>query len=275
MIAALRKHWPEYLIEAFGLGVFMLAAVLVTALLEHPGSPVRRAMPDPFLRRVLIGVAMGLTAVCIIYSPWGRRSGAHLNPAFTLVFLRLGKIAPADAAWYAIAQFAGGVLGVVVAAAIIGGGVRAPEVSYAVTAPGPAGVATAFVGEAIISALLMAMVLVATNTDRLAPWTGVLAGVLIALYITFEAPYSGMSMNPARTLASALPAMRWDALWLYFVAPPVGMFLAAETYVAVRGARSVLCAKLCHDNSANCIFRCGYCRHAASAVDPEEVRDAR
>ena len=49
------------------------------------------------------------------------------------------------------------------------------------------------------------------------------AGALVALYIIFEAPLSGMSMNPARTVASALPAHVWTDAWIYFLAPPLGM----------------------------------------------------
>ena len=91
------QHWPEYLLEAAGLGLFMISACLVTVLLEYPSSPVRQALPDPWVRRLLIGIAMGLTAISLIYSPLGKRSGAHLNPAVTLTFLRLGKIEPWDA----------------------------------------------------------------------------------------------------------------------------------------------------------------------------------
>ncbi|MGH7166316.1 MAG: aquaporin, partial [Nitrospiraceae bacterium] len=105
---ALARHWPEYLMEAAGLAVFMISAAVFTTVLEHPASPVRQAITDPVLRRALIGLAMGLTAIGIIYSPWGKQSGAHLNPAVTLTFLRLGKIQVADALFYVLAQFAGG-----------------------------------------------------------------------------------------------------------------------------------------------------------------------
>jgi aquaporin Z len=96
----LRKHWPEYLIEACGLGVFIISACLFATLLEHPAAPVHRLVAEPVLRRALMGAAMGLTAITIIYSPWGQRSGAHLNAAVTFTFFRLGKIAPSDAAFY-------------------------------------------------------------------------------------------------------------------------------------------------------------------------------
>lgn len=245
--------------EAAGLGFFMLSACVVTVAIEHPDSTVRQALSDPLLRRALIGVAMGLTAIAIIYSPFGKRSGAHLNPAVTLTFWRLGKIEDRDAVCYVVAQFVGGALGVAVAAALVGTRLLAHDtVNYAVTQPGEAGRWVAFAAEFAISFGLMLTVLVVSNRRDLNRHTGLFAGALVALYITFEAPLSGMSMNPARTVASALPAASWRHAWLYFVAPPLGMLLAAETYARWKGAQSVLCCKLHHDNASRCIFRCNY-----------------
>src|SRR2546428_9952053 len=113
----MRAHWPEYGIEAAGLGLFMVSACVFGTLFEHPASPVVSALPDPLTRRALMGVAMGLTAVLLIYSPWGRRSGAHFNPATTLTFWRLGKVETRDAVGYAIAQALGALAGVLLAAA--------------------------------------------------------------------------------------------------------------------------------------------------------------
>src|SRR5712691_6200820 len=135
--AALATHWPEYLMEAAGLGIFMLAACAFGVLLEHPMSPVNEMIENPFVRRVLMGIAMGLTAIGIIYSPWGRRSGAHINPSVTLTFLALGKIAPWDAFFYVVFQFAGGILGVALAELLIGFPLRHSGVNYVVTTPGP------------------------------------------------------------------------------------------------------------------------------------------
>lgn len=253
--AALRDHWPEYGSEALGLGLFMIAAVGGTVLLEHPASPLRAALPDAFARRALLGVAMGATAIALVHSPFGQRSGAHFNPAFTFTFLRLGKIAPADALFYAIAQFAGAVAGVALIGAVLGVLAGHPVVRFAATLPG-APEWVAFAAEVAISFGLMATVLVASNTPALERFTAVLCGALIALYITFEAPVSGMSMNPARTLGSAANAGLFASIWIYFVAPPVGMLLAAEAFVRLRGVRAVHCAKLHHQNGHRCIFRC-------------------
>jgi aquaporin Z len=258
MVTALKEHWPEFLAEAAGLGLFMVSACIFGTLFGHPGSPAARAIPDGVPRRLLMGAAMGLTAIALIYSPWGRRSGAHLNPATTLTFWRLGKIAGPDAAWYALAQIVGGVAGVAVTAVFIGPALADPSVRYVATVPGSGGVAAAFLAEAALTFLLMTVVLRASNTARWAAYTGVLAGILVATYITVEAPVSGMSMNPARTLASALPAGVWDALWIYFLAPPIGMLLAAEVYVRRRSVARVFCAKLYHEGGSRCIFRCRF-----------------
>jgi len=244
--------------EAAGLGIFMLSACAFTTLLEHPASPVRQAIGDPVLRRLLIGCAMGLTAISLIYSPWGKQSGAHLNPSVTLTFLRLGKMSLWDALLYVVAQFVGGVTGVLLAVAVLGQVLADPAVNYVATVPGAYGVGVAFVAELIISCILMTVVLTISNTLYLARYTGLCAGVLVALYITVEAPLSGMSMNPARTFGSGLAAQVWTALWLYCTAPLLGMLVAAEIYLRWPGTRQVVCAKLYHHNDKRCIFRCGY-----------------
>jgi len=102
------------------------------------------------------------------------------------------------------------------------------------------------------------MILWTSNHARLSRFTGRFAGAMVALYITFESPLSGMSMNPARTVASALPAGVWTAAWIYFVAPVLAMLLASELYLRLMGAHRVYCAKLDHRGDRRCIFRCGY-----------------
>jgi len=266
MLAALKSHWPEYLGEAGGLGLFMVSACLFGAFLFHPGSPAARAIPDGLARRLLMGLAMGLTAVGLIYSPWGRRSGAHLNPAVTLTFWRLGKIAGPDAIWYALSQMLGGVAGVLAAATLIGPALADPTVRYVATVPGIGGVAVAFLAEVTITFILMTTVLNTSNTARWAGFTGIFAGALVATYTTLEAPVSGMSMNPARTLASAVPSGIWNALWIYFLAPPIGMLLAAELFVRRRGLAGVFCAKLHHDSTSRCIFHCRFNELAVERV---------
>jgi aquaporin Z len=261
-IDAFRRHWPEYLIETVGLGLFMISAGVFTTLLEYPGSAISGAIADPWARRALIGLAMGATSIGLIYSPWGARSGAHFNPAVTLTFYRLGKVAPWDAAFYAGAQILGGLMGVLLARAALGRAFGEPPVHFAVTVPGMWGLWTAFTAEFVIALGLMTTVLYTSNHLKLMRYTGLFAGFLVTLYITLEAPFSGMSMNPARTLATALPSGVRDGLWLYFVAPPLGMLLAVDVYRLITGRSHVLCAKLNHATPNRCIFRhCGFKKH--------------
>ena len=258
MTITFRRHWPEYLMEAAELGTFLTAAGIFTWVLNHPASPLAGWFSNPLQRRAVAGLLMGATAIGLVHTPWGRRSGAHMNPSFTLAFLRLGKVAPWDAAFYIAAQFAGAFAGITAAALLIGPALGSPHVNYAATVPGPAGWGVAFAAELAISFVLMLTVLSVSNTANLARYTPWCVGALVATYITLESPLSGMSMNPARSFGPALLGDVWDALWIYFVAPPVGMLLASELYVRTRGRHSVRCAKLYHFNSGRCIFRCAH-----------------
>jgi aquaporin Z len=233
--------------EAAALGTFMISACLFGILLESVSG-----LPG----RILGGIAMGLTAVVIISSPWGQRSGAHMNPALTLTFLTLGKIAASDALFYVVAQFAGGVVGVFVSRWIMGPALA--RIQFVATVPGPGGPWVAFAAEFAISFLLVAIVLNVSNSrrfTRLTPWV---AGFLAAAYIAIESPLSGMSMNPARTVGSALPAGLWTAAWVYFLAPTIAMICAGQIYRRWRGAHRIFCAKYHHHNSQPCIFRCNF-----------------
>jgi aquaporin Z len=256
MMRALRSHWPEYLIEAAAIGTFMVSAAVWAALLYHPASPVARAISNALVRRAFMGLAMGSTAVVIVYSPWGQRSGAHMNPAVTLTFFRLGKVARSDLVGYVAAQFVGAIAGISAAAVGLGSIVSDPSVNYVTTLPGPSGNAVAFLAEATISFVMMTTVLIVSNHRRLARFTGLCAGFLVCAYIIVEAPLSGMSMNPARTFGPALLARDAPGLWIYFTAPPLGMLIAAELFVRRFGAHRVRCAKLHHPDAGACIFTC-------------------
>jgi aquaporin Z len=249
-------HWPEYAIEAAALGTFMASAALFATALYHPSSRLAAGISNEWVRRGAMGLAMGLTAVAIIYSPWGQRSGAHMNPAVTLTFYRLGKVTPHDALGYVLAQFVGGIAGIALVAAALGRLVSDPSIHYVVTAPGPSGEGVAFLAEAAMAFGMMLAILAMSNRRKLARFTGLFAGLLVWTYITFEAPLSGMSINPARTFGSAVLAGDFVGLWIYFVAPPLGMLLAAELYTRTFGAGGVMCAKLHHPHGGACIFGC-------------------
>jgi aquaporin Z len=270
---SLRLHWPEYLMEAGELAWYMFAACAAATLVQHPASPIRHLVVDDLLRRMLMGLAMGAAVIAIVMSPWGRQSGAHFNPGVTLTFYRLGKVAWWDALFYGAGQFLGAIGGVAIAAYVLRGAPGDTAVRYAVTAPGVYGDAVAFVAELTISFGLMTTVLFVSNHEAIARYTPYFAGALVATYIAFETPLSGMSMNPARTVGSALEASYWHALWIYFIAPPLGMLGASELFLRVRGGLAPRCAKLYHTDDKRCIFHCGY--RAAQPTEQQESESCR
>ncbi len=265
MLETEKNHLPEYLIEAWCLGTFMLSACFFAVLLFHPDSYLAECSHT--VRNFVLGIAMGSTATMIICSRWGKRSGAHYNPAVTLVFLRLGKIKPMDAMFYVLFQFIGGVLGVLVAWIILGKRLEDSAVNFVVTLPGPYGVGAAFAAELVIAFFLMNVILFTSNSITLSRFTPLFAGLLVAVYIAIESPVSGMSMNPARTFASAVVAGNWTAWWIYFAAPLLAMLAAAELFVRTRGLKAVYCAKLHHHNDERCIFNCRFDEMTAGTIE--------
>jgi aquaporin Z len=255
--SALRRHWPEYGIEALFLALFVLVAGLLAAGFESPTSAMRATVPDPAVRHLLTGLALGLMVAAMVYSPWGRRSGTHLNPALTLAFLRMGKVGTTDAVAYVLAQLAGGLLGVAALRAALDAllPVATPLASLASPA-GPANEAIALGVELMLSAATMLMILLTSNHAHWYRWTGALYGLLVALVVTFVSPLSAFGMNPARMLATDLATGLADAGWLNLLPPLLGMQLAVDAYRYITGRQQVLCAKLAHNVEGHCIFRC-------------------
>ena len=262
---ALRTHWKVYSMEAVCLGLFMISASLFGTLLEYPNSIVHQSIPNDFIRLCLMGLAMGVTATSIIYSPMGKLSGAHMNPAVTFTFVRLGKVKLTDAFYYSLFQCLGGIAAVTIMSFIIGNAFKDPHVNYIVTVPGKYGEVYAFIIEVFIAFCMMTMVLTTSNHPALSKYTGIISGFLVMSYVILSGPISGFSMNPARTIASAVPAMQYTSFWIYMVAPFLGMLSAAELFKRSKG--KVICAKFHHSKSYLCIFNCGYCEHKLNPQD--------
>ena len=165
---SLRLHWPEYLMEAGEAGLYLFSACTVATLLWHPASPVQQSLPSDAVRRMLMGLAMGATIIAIVLSPWGKQSGAHFNPAVTITFYRLRKVALWDAAFYCAAQFLGAVAGVALASLVLEGAPAHKAVRYAATVPGIYGDTIALVAELAISFILMCAILFASDHEVLA-----------------------------------------------------------------------------------------------------------
>lgn len=241
--------------EAAESGCYLFAACALATLFRHPASPVAHSLPNELVRRILMGLAMGAAIMAIVVSPWGKQSGAHFNPAVTVTFYRLGKIAWWDTLCYCAAQLLGAVGGVALASTLLLGAPGHKAVQYAATFPGRHGSSIAFMAELAISFLLMGAIVFSSNHPELSEYTHHVAACLVATYIAFESPLSGTSANPARTFGPAVVSGCWHAIWLYFIGPLLGMLAAAEVFLLARKGHVPYCAKLHHHNSKRCIFR--------------------
>jgi len=241
-------------IEGILLATLMIVVSLIGIAL-NAGFAFDRAW-DPIVKRLVAGCLVALATIVFVYSPLGRKSGAHINPAISLAFFYLKKMERNEFFGYVAAQFLGAALGISIAALLWGSTLRAPSIRYAATTPGQPGSLAALGAEAGISFLLMTIVLRSNQTTRLAPFTGIFVGIFSALSITLVSPISGSSANPARTFGSDIFAMAWQTYWVYAIGPTAGMVTAAALF-KFSGARTQ-CAKLVHDNKPCAFAKCDY-----------------
>lgn len=231
MKAAFKKNWKHYLQEALGLAIFMISACFFSALIFSEKGLWYNVLPNIFWKNIVMGIAMGLTALFIFYSPWTAPSGSQINPAVTLTFLRLDKMCRYDAMFFIIFQIIGGLLAVYIMQWVMGAVLIDSPVHSAVTVPGNPGMWWALLTEIVIAFVTMSMVLFTSSHKKWKKYTRLFAGCLVCTWVIVAGPISGFGMNPARSLASALPANIWTAFWIYLFVPFIGMLLAAEFYL--------------------------------------------
>jgi aquaporin Z len=242
-------HWRIWGAEAAGTGLMVLAIVSAATLSLAEGSPLAEALPGRGARFLALGLLVAPCIALIAISPLGRLSGAHVNPAVTLGFWALGWVSRHDLAGYVVAQLTGGLAGALTARILL------PEsatesIGGAVTHPDAASKAGALVLEAAMTALLLAVVLVFVSSRRLARWTPLALVPLIAAIIWLGSPWTGASLNPARSEGPALAFGDVSDLWLYFAAPAMGALAVAAVW-----KRCPMTAKLFHDPRYPCSLR--------------------
>ena len=238
-----KNNVQAYLMEAAALGGFVLFSGLVLILIEHPSLPVMRSGLSQYgvLRRSILGITMG--AYLSVATLLCKRSGAHMNPSVTLAFLGMSKINTGPAIFYIIAQLAGASTGALLLSVFAGKLFSHPLINYAITEPKlPYGMIGAFTAECIISFIMMFVILVMASSKKHEKYVAVVSGLLLALFIAVEAPFSGMSMNPARSFAASLAAGKWKHLWIYFTAPVISMLLAADIFLRWKKKLSIFSA---------------------------------
>jgi aquaporin Z len=240
----------EYAAEFAGTALLLLVGLSAVCVNFSTQSPIVTALPDSNVRRLITGIIFAGTGTAIVYSPLGKRSGGHINPAVTLAFLRLGKITPKSAAIYITVQIAGALTGAALVLAIWRG--WATSVRLGATIPNDGGAAAAVAAEVVATFLVVSLILNFVDRPRLMPFTAAAAGTLVAFLVFVEAPISGTSLNPARTLGPALVGSTLTDLWIYLLAPPLGALAAALVYRHQRS--SVACGKLFHNSTVHCRF---------------------
>ena len=240
MKASFRKNWLHYLQEALGLAIFMISACFFSGILEAKNAAWHIAIPNDFLRIVIMGILMGATALFIFYSPLTASSGSHINPAVTITFLRLNKMGKWDTFFYIIFQIIGGLLAVYLMAQLMGKTLTADPVNYAVTVPGKYGTMPAALIEFIIAFIMMTMILFTSANERLKKYTRIFSGVCVCAFVIIAGPISGFGMNPARTAASAVPAHIYTSFWIYMLMPFAGMLSAAEVFLFAQSKKIIV-----------------------------------
>ncbi len=263
-------------ILAYGCELLGMALIIFNALAWAcwnfgAGSPVVQSVPDRSVRLVLQAICIATGSAIVVYSPFGKRAGGHLNPAVTLGFWLLNKISIRDAFIYILMQFLGAFVGS-----------QLVWLSFPVLAHSIRGGATAldqgispalgFGLELSMTFLLMFIILVTVNSAWMR-WTGVIASTVFALLYANAARFTGASLNPARSLAPAVLAMFWQNQWIYWIAPPLGAALAVLLYrQGIIGTGKSYCCKLYHTSDIPCHHtRCGY-RDPANIDDFSRTR---
>ncbi len=237
-------HWRAYAAELFGTFLLIFLGLSVVIWDFSPLSPMTTILASALLRRLLTGFLFGGTGALVALSPLGKISGAHLDPVLSWGFWLAGSLSAIDAALYTVAQFLGALAAGLLLPPVWGAFGRAAL--FGATVPDPTtGPWLAVTGEIIATAGLVGGIVWFVGHPRLRPYTPALIPPLVAILVAFEAPWSGTSMNPARTLGPAIPSHTLDVFWVYLLGPAIGAMLA--TLLATQPPRTHV-AKISHHN---------------------------
>lgn len=251
-------HWPEWAAELLGTAILMFAVVSARLWLERAGTPW-----STFPVRVLVlSIVAGSAVVGVAYSPLGRRSGAHLNPAVTFGLWLQHTVGTPDLVGYAVAQLVGGTTGIALGV-VWGPDVAEPPVQWAAIAPSPTlSPVVAATIEAGATAMQLVVVFAMLRSRRAAIWTAAVAGVMLAVAIEALAGVTGAGFNPVRGLAPDVVLWSFPSAWIYVAGPLLGAALAACLGL-ITGPP--LTGKLRHGASLPCHMRCFLPHRADSA----------
>jgi len=239
-------HWTEYFCEFIGTAIHIFAGLMGIYLV----SLVNVA---DIVKFFVIGLFFAIGLCVVVYSPLGKRSGGHLNPAVTIAFWLHKLMRGTDAIWYIAAQFAGAVLGAWAAFAIFDW--KSPAATLALPGADVSLPLVLLVEFGIVFALIIA-IFSFVSSSKSGKLTGIGIGIYIIMVTVLFSAVSGAGLNPARNLGPALLLIRFDFILIYFTASVLGAFAAYGLFRGATGGAQPVCCKLCYKNEESCLFKC-------------------
>jgi len=261
--------WQVFVSELIGTALLVGIGLSIVIFMFGDGTPMAAIVPSGALRRLITGFLFGATGASIALSPVGKRSGAHINPIVTMAFRLMGKLDLRTTVWYVIAQLLGAILG---SLPLLAWGAMGRSVAFGATAPGEGYSAeAALLGETLVTLLMVAGICVFLGFRAIRQFTPAIFPPLFAVLVCLEAPISGTSANPARSLGPAVVSGQWQGWWIYWVGPILGSLLACLACSFL--ARRITVAKLYYfDSDEDRLFRRRASKTTAMGGD-HEIRD--
>jgi aquaporin Z len=214
-----------FISEFFGTAMLLLAGLSVVILMFGSGSPMAQLIPEVKLRQVITGFLFGSIGASIALSPIGKVSGAHINPAVTMVFWLFRKIEGRLAITYILAQVTGAIVGCL--PLLLWGGMGR-SIGFGVTVPGEGySLLTVLLGEIVTTFTMVSLLVIFIGFRQIRQFTPFMFPFLYAIMVPIEAAISGTSTNPARSLGPAVISGQWEGWWIYLIGPLAGAFLAS------------------------------------------------
>lgn len=247
--------WRVYGAELIGTGLLVAVGLSIVILAFGQGSPVVEFIPDAGWRRLITGFLFGSTGALIALSSLGKESGAHINPVVTLAFWLMGRLQARHVMGYVLAQMIGSVIG---ALPLLAWGAMGRSIAFGATLPGAVyGTGWAMLGEMTTTFALIVGLFFFLRHQRLRSYTPMLFPFLYACMVFAEANISGTSTNPARSFGPAVISGKWNAWWVYYMGPLLGMLLAVAAFrTAGRYGSTLPVAKIHHfDHDRYGVFR--------------------
>lgn len=240
------KYRSKFFISEFiGTALLLLCGLSLVIFMFGTGSPMAQLIPEIKVRQVITGFLFGSIGASIALSPIGKVSGAHINPAVTMVFWLFRKIEGRLAITYTLAQLTGAITGCL---PLLLWGSLGRSIDFGVTIPGEGySLHIVLLGEVITTFVMVSLLVIFIGFRAIRQFTPYMFPFLYAIMVPLEAAISGTSTNPARSLGPAVISGQWEGWWIYLIGPLAGAILASLACSLL--AKRITIAKLYHFDS--------------------------